>query len=147
MDGILLLFTHTCPVTEFAVASHLNTANSCCHHVFLRHFRFQKCLPVNSNWYFSPFLRQDTDSGQIESFSRYIYEPGTDSGAESSFYSTTITRMIFVSATGSWRLARVTTPAVATTISPSLTIPFSFSNSTDASVDSARFAWNGLTPQ
>ena len=44
-----LLFTHTCPVTEFAVASHLNTANSCCHHVFLRHFRFQKCLPVNSN--------------------------------------------------------------------------------------------------
>ncbi len=31
----LLLFTHTCPVTEFAVASHLNTANSCCHHVFL----------------------------------------------------------------------------------------------------------------
>ena len=45
----LLLFTHTCPVTEFAVASHLNTANSCCHHVFLRHFRFQKCLPVYSN--------------------------------------------------------------------------------------------------
>ena len=44
-----LLFTHTCPVTEFAVASHLNTANSCCHHVFLRHFRFQKCLSVNSN--------------------------------------------------------------------------------------------------
>ena len=44
-----LLFTHTCPVTEFAVASHLNTANSCCHHVFLRHFRFQKCLPVNSS--------------------------------------------------------------------------------------------------
>ena len=35
---------------EFAVASHLNTANSCCHHVFLRHFRFQKCLPVNSNF-------------------------------------------------------------------------------------------------
>ena len=27
----------------------LNTANSCCHHVFLRHFRFQKCLPMNSN--------------------------------------------------------------------------------------------------
>ena len=26
----------------------LNTANSCCHHVFLRHFRFQKCLPVNN---------------------------------------------------------------------------------------------------
>ena len=46
---IRLLFTHTCPVTEFAVASHLNTANSCCHHVFLRHFRFQKCLPVNRN--------------------------------------------------------------------------------------------------
>ena len=45
----VLLFTHTCPVTEFTVASHLNTANSCCHHVFLRHFRFQKCLPVNSN--------------------------------------------------------------------------------------------------
>ena len=45
----MLLYTHTCPVTEFAVASHLNTANSCCHHVFLRHFRFQKCLPVNSN--------------------------------------------------------------------------------------------------
>ena len=44
-----LLFTHTCPVTEFAVASHLNTANSCCHHVFLRHFRFQKYLPGNSN--------------------------------------------------------------------------------------------------
>ena len=44
-----LLFTHACPVTEFAVASHSNTANSCCHHVFLRHFRFQKCLPVNSN--------------------------------------------------------------------------------------------------
>ena len=44
-----LLFTHTCPVTEFAVASHLNTANSCCHHVFLRHFCFQKCLPGNSN--------------------------------------------------------------------------------------------------
>ena len=43
-----LLFTHTCPVTEFAVASHLNTANSCCHHVFLRHFLFQKCLSVNS---------------------------------------------------------------------------------------------------
>ena len=40
--------SRTCPVTEFAVASHLNTANSCCHHVFLRHFRFQKCLPVNS---------------------------------------------------------------------------------------------------
>jgi diaminopimelate decarboxylase len=97
----LLLFTHTCPVTEFAVASHLNTANSCCHHVFLRHFRFQKCLPVNSNWYFSPFLRQDTNSGQIESFSRYIYEPVTNSGAESGLYSTTITRMIFVSATGS----------------------------------------------
>ena len=81
---------------------------------------------------FSRFLRQNTNSGQIESFSRYIYEPGTDSGAESSFYSTTITRIIFVSATGSWRLARVTTPAVATTISPSLTIPFSFSSSTDA---------------
>ena len=46
---VLLLYTHTCPVTEFAVASHLNTANSCCHHVFLRHFRFQKCLPVYSN--------------------------------------------------------------------------------------------------
>ena len=45
----MLLYTHTCPVTEFAVASHLNTANSCCHHVFLRHFRFQKCLPVNRN--------------------------------------------------------------------------------------------------
>ena len=30
------------------MASHLNTANSCCHHVFLRHFRFQKCLPVNN---------------------------------------------------------------------------------------------------
>ena len=45
----LLLFTHTCPVTEFAVASHLNTANSCCHHVFLRYFRFQKYLPGNSN--------------------------------------------------------------------------------------------------
>ena len=44
----MLLYTHTCPVTEFAVASHLNTANSCCHHVFLRHFRFQKCLPVNT---------------------------------------------------------------------------------------------------
>ena len=44
-----LLFTHTCPVTEFAVASHLNTANSSCHQVFLRHFRFQKCLPVYSN--------------------------------------------------------------------------------------------------
>ena len=44
--GLLtLLFTHTCPVTEFAVASHF-TANSCYHHVFLRHFRFQKCLPV-----------------------------------------------------------------------------------------------------
>ena len=43
-----LLFTHTCPATQFAVASHLNTANSCCHHVFLRHFRFQKCLPVNN---------------------------------------------------------------------------------------------------
>ena len=43
-----LLLTHVCPVTEFAVASHLNTANSCCHHVFLRHFRFQKCLPANS---------------------------------------------------------------------------------------------------
>ena len=23
--------------------------SSCCHHVFLRHFRFQKCLPINSN--------------------------------------------------------------------------------------------------
>ena len=43
-----LLLTHVCPVTEFAVASHLNMANSCCHHVFLRHFRFQKCLPANS---------------------------------------------------------------------------------------------------
>ena len=32
---ILLLNTHTCPVTEFAVASHFNTANSCCHHGFL----------------------------------------------------------------------------------------------------------------
>ena len=49
---ILLLNTHTCPVTEFAVASHFNTANSCCHHVFLRHFRFQKCLPVNSTTFF-----------------------------------------------------------------------------------------------
>ena len=48
-QAALILFTHTCPVTEFAVASHLNTANSCCPHVFLRHFRFQKCLPVNSN--------------------------------------------------------------------------------------------------
>ena len=56
---IRLLFTHTCPVTEFAVASHLNTANSCCHHVFLRHFRFQKCLPVNSN-YISSNLIQNT---------------------------------------------------------------------------------------
>ena len=46
-----LLYTHTCPVTEFAVASHLNTANSCCHHVFLRHFRFQKCLPMYSNYF------------------------------------------------------------------------------------------------
>ena len=37
----LLLFTRTCPVTKFAVASHLNTANFCCHHVFCRpgHFR------------------------------------------------------------------------------------------------------------
>jgi len=26
ISDILLLFTHTCPVTEFAVASHLNTA-------------------------------------------------------------------------------------------------------------------------
>ena len=41
----LLLFTHTCPITGFAVASHLNTANSCCHRVFLRHFRFRKCYP------------------------------------------------------------------------------------------------------
>ena len=41
---IRLLFTLTCPVTEFAVASHLNTANSSCHHAILRHFRFQKCL-------------------------------------------------------------------------------------------------------
>ena len=48
-QAALILFTHTCPVTEFAVASHLNTANSCCHHVFLRHFRFQKCLPVYNN--------------------------------------------------------------------------------------------------
>ena len=47
---LLLLFTHACPVTEFAVASHLNTANSCFHHVFLRHFRFQKCLPANSHF-------------------------------------------------------------------------------------------------
>ena len=39
----LLLFTHTCPVTKFAVASHLNTANFYCHHLFLRYFRFQKC--------------------------------------------------------------------------------------------------------
>ena len=51
----LLLYTHTCPVTEFAVASNFNTANSCCHHVFLRHFRSQKCLPVNSN-IISPFF-------------------------------------------------------------------------------------------
>ena len=51
----MLLFTHTCPVTEFAVASHLNTANSCCHHVFLRHFRFQKCLSINSNKNFTYF--------------------------------------------------------------------------------------------
>ena len=36
-------------ITFAAVAPHLNTANSCCHHVFLRHFRFQKCLPVYSN--------------------------------------------------------------------------------------------------
>ena len=43
-----LLFTHTCPVTEFAVAPHLNTEKSCCHHVFLRHVRFQKRLPVNN---------------------------------------------------------------------------------------------------
>ena len=53
----LLLFTHTCPVTEFAVDSHLNTANSCFHYVFLRHFRFQKCLPVNSNDYLHTLLR------------------------------------------------------------------------------------------
>ena len=49
----LLLYTHTCPVTEFAVASNFNTANSCCHHVSLRHFRFQKCPPVNRNDFFS----------------------------------------------------------------------------------------------
>ena len=48
-QSALILFTHTCPVTEFAVASHLNTANSCCHRVFLRHFWNRKCLPVNSS--------------------------------------------------------------------------------------------------
>ena len=31
------------------MASHLNTANSRCHYVIVRHFRFQKCLPVYSN--------------------------------------------------------------------------------------------------
>ena len=144
MSSILLLYTgrhfwnrkcrkKTWWQQEFAVFKCEATANSVTGHV---------C--VYSNSIFFRFLRQDTNSGQIESFFRYIYEPGTDSGAESSFYSTTITRIIFVSATGSWRLARVTTPAVATTISPSLTIPFSFSSSTDAnksaSVDSARFA-------
>ena len=44
--------THTCQVTEFAMASHLNTVNSCCHHVFLRHFCFQKCPSGNSNYRF-----------------------------------------------------------------------------------------------
>ena len=53
-----LLFTHMCPVTEVAVASHLNTANSCCHHVFLRHFRFQKCLPVDNNLKDTAVLRE-----------------------------------------------------------------------------------------
>ena len=43
-----LLFTHTCPVTEFAVASHLNTANSSSRHVLLRLFQFQGCLPMNN---------------------------------------------------------------------------------------------------
>ena len=34
------------PATEFAVASHLNTANSRSHYVIVRHFRVQKCLPT-----------------------------------------------------------------------------------------------------
>ena len=62
----MLLFTHTCPVTEFAVASHLNTANSCCHHVFLRHFRFQKCLFVCSRLR----LLQSTHTQTVTGFCR-----------------------------------------------------------------------------
>ena len=66
----LLLYTHTCPVTEFAVASHLNTANSCCHHVFLRHFRFQKCLSVYSSLRF--FSANHLTKSSIERFREYI---------------------------------------------------------------------------
>ena len=63
-----LLLTHVCPVTEFAVASHLNMANSCCHHVFLRHFRFQKCLPVYINLYFLSLTYYTTFSCQSSHF-------------------------------------------------------------------------------
>ena len=42
---VLLLYTHTCPVTEFAVASHLNTANSCCHQFFYGTFGSKSAYP------------------------------------------------------------------------------------------------------
>ena len=47
------------PATEFAVASHLNTANSRYHYVIVRHFRFQKCLPCTVTRTRSPYIRTD----------------------------------------------------------------------------------------
>ena len=66
-------------------------------------------------------------------------------------YSTTTTRMILVLLAGSWRVFLLTTPAVTTATSPLLTTFFSFRSSTEdsirRSVESARLAWNGFTPQ
>ena len=80
----VLLFTHTCPVTEFTVASHLNTANSCCHHVFLRHFRFQKCLPVNSNTCVPQSLTPSSLSARRDRASAF-QPPSCQSSGESAF--------------------------------------------------------------
>ena len=80
----VLLFTHTCPVTEFTVASHLNTANSCCHHVFLRHFRFQKCLPVNSNTCVPQSLTPSSLSARHDRAAAF-QSPSCQSSGESAF--------------------------------------------------------------
>ena len=80
----VLLFTHTCPVTEFTVASHLNTANSCCHHVFLRHFRFQKCLPVNSNTCVPQSLTPSSLSARRDRAAAF-QPPSCQSSGESAF--------------------------------------------------------------
>ena len=51
----------SCPVTEFAVASHFNTANSCCHHGFLTALSVPKVptrvqLPLFFHSHFPLFL-------------------------------------------------------------------------------------------